>query len=43
MARERADLGPIADDRRWVTPTISPATPLWTDDFSNILAVLRLR
>jgi hypothetical protein len=42
MARNRADLGAIALDPRWNTPAVRPSTPLWTDDFSNILSVLRL-
>jgi len=42
MARSAADLGSLATDPRWKTPTIPPSTPLWTDDFSNILSVLAL-
>ncbi len=42
MARSAADLGSIASDPRWKTPAIPPSTPLWTDDFSNILSVLSL-
>jgi hypothetical protein len=41
LARTRADLGALADDPRWKAPDVAPATPLWTDDFSNILSVLR--
>jgi hypothetical protein len=41
IARDRADLGPLASDSRWVPPVVTAATPLWTDDFSNILSVLR--
>ena len=43
MARDRQDLGPLIGDPRWVTPSLSPSTPLWSDDFSNILSVLSLR
>jgi hypothetical protein len=43
MARRRGDLGPLASDARWFTPQAPPDTPLWTDDFSNILSVLRFR
>jgi spermidine synthase len=43
MARNAADLGPLAADARWSTPAIPPSTPLWTDDFSNIVSVLNLR
>jgi spermidine synthase len=42
MARSAADLGSLAIDARWRTPAIPPSTPLWTDDFSNILSVLSL-
>ena len=42
MARSAGDLGPLASDSRWRTPAIPPSTPLWTDDFSNILSVLSL-
>ena len=42
MARNAADLGSLATDPRWRTPAIPTSTPLWTDDFSNILSVLRL-
>jgi hypothetical protein len=42
VVRDERDLGPLAVDARWRTPENSAATPLWTDDFSNILSVLRL-
>jgi hypothetical protein len=42
MARSATDLGSLATDARWSTPAIPPSTPLWTDDFSNILSVLSL-
>jgi len=42
MARNAADLGPLATDARWIVPAIPPSTPLWTDDFSNIVSVLNL-
>jgi hypothetical protein len=42
MARNPRDLGSLAGDRRWVAPAVSVSTPLWTDDFSNILSALRL-
>jgi hypothetical protein len=41
IARNRADLGALATDPRWKPPVIAPDTPLWTDDFSNILSVIR--
>jgi hypothetical protein len=43
MARNAADLAPLAADSRWSALTAKPGTPLWTDDFSNILSVLRAR
>jgi hypothetical protein len=41
LARRREDLGPLADDPRWIVPAASPVAPLWTDDFSNIVGVLK--
>lgn len=41
LARRREDFGPLADDPRWIAPTVSPSVPLWTDDFSNIVSVLK--
>ena len=38
----RADaLGGLSDDSRWRDPEVRPGTPLWTDDYSNLLGVLR--
>jgi hypothetical protein len=41
LARDARDLGRLTSDPRWTAPRVQPATPLWTDDFSNILSVLR--
>jgi hypothetical protein len=41
VAREPRDLGALTTDVRWKAPVVAPTTPLWTDDFSNILSVLR--
>jgi hypothetical protein len=41
MARTRDELGSLAADSQWQTPMVAASTPLWTDDFSNILSVLR--
>jgi hypothetical protein len=41
LARDPGDLGKLARDPRWAQPPVRPSTPLWTDDFSNILSVLR--
>ena len=43
MARSRLDLGSLVEDPRWVVPSISASTPLWTDDASSIWGVLRWR
>jgi hypothetical protein len=43
MARNPADLAALAADSRWSPLAAKPTTPLWTDDFSNILSVLRAR
>jgi hypothetical protein len=42
MAQNASDLGPLASSARWTTPPIPESTPLWTDDFSNIVSVLNL-
>jgi hypothetical protein len=41
MARDRRDFGALVTDARWKVPVVPAGTPLWTDDFSNILSVLR--
>jgi hypothetical protein len=41
VARERRDFGSLTTDARWKAPIVADATPLWTDDFSNILSVLK--
>ena len=41
LARDPRDLGRLTADPRWTAPQVQPSTPLWTDDFSNILSVLR--
>ncbi|PWT86447.1 MAG: hypothetical protein C5B57_01055 [Blastocatellia bacterium] len=43
MARADRDLGALQSDPRWSPPALTASTPLWTDDFSNILGVLSLR
>jgi hypothetical protein len=43
MSRRPADLDVMTKDPRWLPLVASPSTPLWTDDFSNILSVLRVR
>ncbi len=41
MARSRADLGPLATDPRWVQMRVPPGTRIWTDDYSNLLHVIK--
>jgi hypothetical protein len=41
MARNRADLGQLATDRRWA-PLLAPAgTRVWTDDYSNLIRIIK--
>jgi predicted membrane-bound spermidine synthase len=40
LARQEAQLGGIAGSRFWSPLDVPSATPLWTDDFSNLLAAL---
>jgi spermidine synthase len=42
LARDRASFGPLASDSRWITPAARSTTPLWTDDFSNILGAVTI-
>jgi hypothetical protein len=42
LARSSADLGTLAKTSGWSTPKIPPSTPLWTDDFTNLLGILDL-
>jgi hypothetical protein len=43
MARRAADIAPLIMTHGWKPLAVSPSTPLWTDDFSNILGVLDVR
>jgi hypothetical protein len=43
MARRREDLGSLMADPRWKPLVASTAGPTWTDDFSNIVGVLKRR
>jgi hypothetical protein len=40
MARDPSDLGALATDPRWRAPMASSSTPLWTDDYSDLLRVI---
>jgi SAM-dependent methyltransferase len=41
LAKSEADLGALAKDARWEKLTADASTPLWTDDFSNILSAVQ--
>ena len=43
VARTSTDLGRLVDDPRWQRLDAEPDVAVWTDDFSSILSVLRLR
>ena len=42
MARQPADLAILDEDARWTPLVPDPTTRVWTDDFSNILGVLKI-
>lgn len=39
MARSRTDLGALATDTRWVQ--VQPGAKVWTDDYSNLLSIIK--
>jgi spermidine synthase len=41
IGRSDADLASTIDDARWRQPRIKRASPLWTDDYSSLVSVLR--
>jgi hypothetical protein len=43
MARQASELGVLVDDSRWAPPPVRDREPVWTDDFSNIVAHLIVR
>jgi hypothetical protein len=43
LARDEADLGPLRGDPRWKAVEARDASSVWTDDFSNILSVFRIK
>jgi hypothetical protein len=43
LAPEQADFGALLEDSRWQALDIPSDTAIWTDDFSSVLSVLRLR
>jgi hypothetical protein len=40
MSRE-GDLSPLMNDARWQAPAVTAGTPEWTDDFSNIVRIMK--
>jgi len=43
LARRQEDFGALRDDQRWRALPPRPDRRLWTDDFSNMLEVMRWR
>jgi SAM-dependent methyltransferase len=41
MAHNPGDLGSLASNARWKPPQVPPETRVWTDDYSNLLHVIR--
>jgi len=39
LARTKADLAPLAAQGRWKSKDVPAGTPLWTDDYSNIISI----
>jgi hypothetical protein len=43
LVRDARDLGPLIVDPRWPAVAVPKNAPLWTDDYSNVLSLLRWR
>jgi hypothetical protein len=43
MARSTIDLDRLARDVRWNPAPMKPGTRVWTDDYSNLLGIIRWR
>ena len=43
VARSTKDLSPVIGGKDWAPPPVEDGTPLWTDDFSNVFSVIRLK
>ena len=41
MARSRRDLGVLATDTRWKPVTVQPGAKVWTDDYSNLVSIIK--
>jgi hypothetical protein len=43
MARKEDDLAPLTNNSGWTVAPYEPGARVWTDDFSNVLSILRFR
>jgi hypothetical protein len=43
MARDPSDMGDLAADPLWREPIVASSTPLWTDDYSDLVRVIHFR
>ena len=41
MARSESAFAGLVNDTRWTRPEVPAGTRVWTDDYSDILAVLK--
>ena len=41
VAEFDAAFGPLARDPRWLPPAVPADTPMWTDDYSSLIGVMR--
>jgi len=41
LARSRADLGALSTDAHWTTVNTPTGAQVWTDDYSNLLRVIK--
>ena len=41
FVKHREDFGPLATDTRWRKPIESELDEIWTDDYSNLLSVIK--
>ena len=43
MSRDPRSLGSLTRNPKWAAPVVAASTPLWTDDFTNVLSVFHPR
>jgi hypothetical protein len=43
LSRSAGDIAPLIVNHQWRPLAALPSTPLWTDDFSNLLSALEVR